>query len=186
MVPIQALPPGLKRCLQLAQANPANRLPPLRTTGGHKLWLSHPNQPRSAPSRLASQMAQRAPTHTSLPSSPRPTRWETCPSCQRRIGRPKAGYRHSGPPRHGPRLCWLLYSSLPSMQTKQLPGCGVNPQTVEHVIQVCPRYERARAAHLPPIAPDLSLSLFGTKKGGKALLTFLEVTEACRLQAVRG
>jgi len=36
-----------------------------------------------------------------------------------------------------------------------------------------------RAAHLTPIAHDLSLlTLFGTK-GGKALLEFLEVTKAC-------
>ncbi len=45
---------------------------------------------------------------------------------------------------------------------------------------LCPRFARARAAHLIPIAPDLSLStLFGSKEGGKALLEFLEVTKAC-------
>jgi hypothetical protein len=39
---------------------------------------------------------------------------------------------------------------------------------------------RTRAAHLIPIAPDLSPStLFGSKEGGKALLEFLEVTKAC-------
>ena len=59
------------------------------------------------------------------------------------------------------------------------PECGANPQTVAHVIRHGPRFVRARAAHLIPIAPDLSLStLFGTKEG-KALLHFLEVTKAC-------
>jgi hypothetical protein len=60
------------------------------------------------------------------------------------------------------------------------PGCGINPQTVEHIIQSCPRFARARAAHLSPIAPDLSLSiLLGTTKGGKAMVRFLEETKAC-------
>jgi hypothetical protein len=48
------------------------------------------------------------------------------------------------------------------------------------LIRQFPRFARARAAHLTPIAPDLSPStLFGTKEGGKALLDFLEVTTAC-------
>ena len=60
------------------------------------------------------------------------------------------------------------------------PDCGTNPQTVAHIIQLCPRYTRARATHLIPVAPDLSLStLFGTKEGGKALINFLEETKAC-------
>jgi hypothetical protein len=60
------------------------------------------------------------------------------------------------------------------------PGCGVNPQTVEHIIKTYPHFERARAAHPSLISPDLSLfTLFGTQKGGKALLTFLEESKAC-------
>jgi hypothetical protein len=60
------------------------------------------------------------------------------------------------------------------------PECGTDPQTVAHIIRLCPCFARARAAHLIPIAPDLSLStLFGSKEGGKALLEFLEVTKAC-------
>jgi len=59
------------------------------------------------------------------------------------------------------------------------PACRVNPQTVEHTIKVCPRYKRAGTTHLSPIA-HLSLStVFGTKKGGKALHKFLEVTKVC-------
>ena len=60
------------------------------------------------------------------------------------------------------------------------PECGVNPQTVGHVIQHCPRYAHARATYLAPVTPDLSLSsLFGTKEGGEALIKFLEITKAC-------
>ena len=60
------------------------------------------------------------------------------------------------------------------------PECGVNPQTVEHVILHCSRFERARVTHLAPIAPTLSLRfLFGTEEGGKALLAFLEESKAC-------
>jgi hypothetical protein len=67
-----------------------------------------------------------------------------------------------------------------SRKRTSCPECGVNPHTVEHVIKYYPRFARARAAHLTPTAPDLSLpTLFGTKKGGKAFLTFLEVTKAC-------
>jgi len=108
MVPILALPPGLKRCLQLAQANPANPLsePPGATNSGFPILIS----------QGAHHLAWQARWHNvprrtqAYPSSPRPTRWETCPSCQRRIRRLKAGCRHSGPPRHGPRLYTLLYS----------------------------------------------------------------------------
>jgi len=71
---------------------------------------------------LVSQMAQRTPTHTSLPSSLCPTRWETCLSHQRHIRRLKAGRRHGGPRRHGPCLRRLLLSPLPPRQTNQLPG----------------------------------------------------------------
>ena len=60
------------------------------------------------------------------------------------------------------------------------PECGANPQTVAHVLQACPRYDHARAIHLRPAAPDLSLrTLFGTEEGGKALIAFLEETKAC-------
>ena len=60
------------------------------------------------------------------------------------------------------------------------PECGANPQTVAHVLQACPRYDHARAIHLHPAAPDLSLrTLFGTEEGGKALIAFLEETKAC-------
>src|SRR5258707_8926958 len=60
------------------------------------------------------------------------------------------------------------------------PGCGTNPQMVDHVIQQCPRYARARATYLAPVVPDLSLSsLRGTKEGGEALIKFLEVIKAC-------
>jgi hypothetical protein len=44
------------------------------------------------------------------------------------------------------------------------------------LIRQCPRFAHARAAHLTPIAPDLSPS---TLFGSKALLDFLEVTKAC-------
>ncbi len=37
------------------------------------------------------------------------------------------------------------------------PECGVNPQTVGHVIQHCPRYAHARATYLAPVTP-VSLS----------------------------
>jgi hypothetical protein len=60
------------------------------------------------------------------------------------------------------------------------PECGANPQTVAHVIQHCPRFARARAIRLRAAAPDLSLrTLFGTEKGGKAMIAFLEETKAC-------
>ena len=60
------------------------------------------------------------------------------------------------------------------------PECGVDPQTVTHVLQHCPRFERARTTHLRPTAPDLSLrTLFGTEEGGKALIAFLEDSKAC-------
>ncbi|KAH9991125.1 hypothetical protein BJV77DRAFT_1009085 [Russula vinacea] len=57
---------------------------------------------------------------------------------------------------------------------------GIDPQTVVHVILQCPRFERARAIHLTPIAPALSLRfLFGTEEAGKALMAFLKETKAC-------
>jgi hypothetical protein len=57
---------------------------------------------------------------------------------------------------------------------------GSELQSVTHVLQQCPRYARARASHLTPIAPDLSLvTLFGTEEGGRALMAFLEETKAC-------
>ena len=60
------------------------------------------------------------------------------------------------------------------------PNCGTNPQTVAHVILQCPCFARARATHLIPIAPDLSLrTLFGTEEGGTAMIAFLEDTKAC-------
>ncbi len=58
------------------------------------------------------------------------------------------------------------------------PECGADPQTVSHVIQSCPRFPRAGATYLAPVAPNLSLSLsslFGTNEGGEALIKFLDV-----------
>lgn len=72
------------------------------------------------------------------------------------------------------------YSRFHPRKPTHCPGCGFTPQTVEHVIQSCPRFARARATHLLPIARDLSLSiLLGTTKGGKAMVCFLEETKAC-------
>jgi len=60
------------------------------------------------------------------------------------------------------------------------PKCGVNPQSVAHVLQLCPCFVCTYTTHLFLIAPDLSLStLFGTEKGGRALIAFLEETKAC-------
>ena len=64
------------------------------------------------------------------------------------------------------------------------PACGVNPQTVEHTIKVCPRYKGARTAHLSPIA-HLSLpAVFGTKKGGRHSISSWRYQSL--LQAIRG
>jgi hypothetical protein len=67
----------------------------------------------------------------------------------------------------------LIRGPFPLPQMNKLPR-------IEHVIKHCPRYTTARAAYLVLIDPNLSLStLFGIKKGGKALLAFLEVTKVC-------
>ena len=67
----------------------------------------------------------------------------------------------------------LYYARFHPRKPTHCPGCGSNPQSVAHIIQSCPRFARARASHLSPVAPDLSLAvLFGTKKGGNALIKF--------------
>jgi hypothetical protein len=60
------------------------------------------------------------------------------------------------------------------------PECGAPLQSVAHVLLHCPRFARARASHLLPVTPDLSLStLLGTEEGGRAVISFLEETKAC-------
>ena len=170
---------GIKRCIDLAQTNAANPWPP-----NHR----EPNtiafqKASSKASAIAAWQARwhnadrRTQAYLALPAPP--------------SGKPPpvisgaAGGSHSASSTlihliTGHAFIGSYTARFHPQKPTHCPDCGTNPQTVAHIIQLCPRYTRARATHLIPVAPDLSLStLFGTKEGGKALINFLEETKAC-------
>ena len=170
---------GLKRCAELAQANAANPLPP-----HHREPHTLTYQTQSAKDLAISAWQTRwhrdprqSQVYLALPAPPN---GKMAPAVKGASG----GSRHASATFvrliTGHAFIGAYAARFHPRKPTNCPECGANPQTVAHVIQQCPRYARARAAHLTPTATDLSLStLFGTKKGGKALLAFLEETKAC-------
>jgi hypothetical protein len=170
---------GIKRCIKLALNNAANPLPP-------NLHEPHTIAFQKATAKELALAAWQARWHNADRHSqvylalPNPPAGKLPPAIQGAMG----GSRHACTTLvrfiAGHAFIGEYYARFHPRKPTGCPECGTDPQTVAHVICHCPRFARARAAHLILIAPDLSLStLFSSKEGSKALLEFLEVTKAC-------
>lgn len=172
---------GIRRCIDLARANAAAPLPQdhqepntiafQRSSTKELTFSAWQARWHNADRRSQSFLALRRPSPPSgkLPPAIASAAGGSCTACATLV-RLITGHAFVGSytARFHPR------------KATHCPECGVNPQTVAHIIQHCPRFERARTTHLRPTAPDLSLRiLFGTEEGRKAMIAFLEDTKAC-------
>jgi Reverse transcriptase (RNA-dependent DNA polymerase) len=171
---------GIKRCIDLARSIasiplPANHREP--HTVAHQMATSKELAISTWQGRAWHNVDRQSQSFLALPSPPT---GDPPPVIQGAAGGSRKASATLIRISTGHAFIGSYYSRFHPRKPTRCPECGTDPQTVAHVLQECPRYARARAAHLTPIAQDLSLStLLGTKKGGKALISFLEVTKAC-------
>ena len=171
---------GIKRCIDLARSHATTPFPPFHRephTVSHQQATSHEIAIETWQGRSWHNADRRGQTFRALPEPPTgklPPVIRAAAEAPRKVAstlvRMITGHAFIG----------SYYSRFHPRKPTHCPDCGFNPQSVEHIIQSCPRYAHAQATHLLPVSQDLSLAiLFGTTKGGKALVRFLEEMKAC-------